>query len=125
MTLHDTGQIYNFLFFSLGSFLISMIMLLCGFFLGAKSNSENNRDLPFESGVNAFGRKNLQIPIHFSLFAIFFVIFDVESCYLYLWSVNIMEVGWVGFLEMSFFIIIFLITIIYLIKTNMLKWILS
>lgn len=124
MTNHDIEQIYHFVFFIGSSFFICLIMLLCGYILGGRSKSKN-RNIPFESGVNSYGKMYLQVPIQFSLFAVLFVVFDVEACYLYLWSVSIIEVGWFGFFEILFFVLMFLITIMYLINTNMLKWILS
>ncbi|AEH39692.1 NADH dehydrogenase I chain A [Buchnera aphidicola (Cinara tujafilina)] len=122
MTLYNSRQVDNFLFLFVVVFYLYDYVIMW-FFLGAKSESKN-RDIPFESGVNTVGRINLRMPIQFSLFAILFVIFDVEAFYLYLWSVNVEEVGWIGFFEIFFYYNVFNYYLVFN-KKNMLKWILS
>lgn len=117
-------ECFNFFLFIFGIFFICILMLLFGFFLGGKSFSRN-KNIPFESGINSIGNIYLRVPIRFSLFAILFVVFDVEVLYLYIWSVSVIEVGWIGFFEVCFFLITFFIIILYLIKTKMFNWVLS
>ncbi len=51
---------------------------------------------------------------HFFLYAIFFVIFDLETIFLFSWVIAFDEVGWAGFIEASIFIVILLVALIYL-----------
>lgn len=113
-------QYYSFLFFIFGSILVCILMLIFGFFLGGKSNNRY-KNTPFESGITSFGNAHIQIPIKFSLVAILFVIFDVEALYLYIWSVSVIENGWIGFIESFFLINLIFITLLYLWKKKIFK----
>ncbi|WP_246225718.1 NADH-quinone oxidoreductase subunit A [Enterobacteriaceae endosymbiont of Donacia crassipes] len=95
-------------------------MILISFFLGGRS-SNLDKQIPFESGVMSYGNSQIKIHIKFYLIAIFFIIFDVESLYLYLWSLSIKKIGLEGFIEGILFILTILITLFYLFKTNILN----
>nr|WP_244268589.1 NADH-quinone oxidoreductase subunit A [Buchnera aphidicola] len=104
--------------------MICLIILFLGYILGGKSSFRNPPD-PFESGIVSLGSARLNLPIKFSLIAILFVIFDIEVLYLYIWALCVREVGWIGFLEVSSFILILLMTLFYLIKEKVFEWVLS
>ncbi|CAL4319379.1 NADH-quinone oxidoreductase subunit A [Buchnera aphidicola] len=115
-------QNYSFLFFICFSFFVCFIMLLGGWLLGSRSISRN-KHTPFESGIDSFGNTNLKLSIKFYLIAAFFVIFDVESLYLYAWSINITKIGWCGFLEVLTFVGVLLLSIIYLTLNGVFDWV--
>ncbi|WP_367670654.1 NADH-quinone oxidoreductase subunit A [Sodalis-like secondary symbiont of Drepanosiphum platanoidis] len=116
-----SNQLLSFIFFSLGTFFISIIMILISYFLGGKSESIS-KNIPFESGISSADHICLKFSIKFYLIAIFFVIFDVESLYLYIWTVSIKEVGWIGFIQIIIYIFIMLISLLYIIKSNLMNW---
>ncbi|WP_154061450.1 NADH-quinone oxidoreductase subunit A [Buchnera aphidicola] len=111
-----------FIFFIFGGFTLCFVMLLCGYTLGSRSYFQKSPD-PFESGIVSVGFARVQIPIKFSLIAILFVLFDVEILYLYFWSLCVRESGWIGVLNIIFFIHILFMTLFYLIKNNILEWV--
>ncbi|WP_343128285.1 NADH-quinone oxidoreductase subunit A [Buchnera aphidicola (Takecallis taiwana)] len=96
-------------------------MLLGGWVLGPRSISRN-KNIPFESGISAYGSTSLRWVIKFYLLAVFFVIFDVETLYLYTWIINVQEIGWCGFIEILMFVVILLLTLFYLVKENIFSW---
>ena len=53
-------------------------------------------------------------PDHFFLYAIFFVIFDLETLFLFAWAISFEQVGVTGFIEALVFMIILLIALVYL-----------
>ena len=87
--------------------------LFSSFFLGGKSLSRY-KDTPFESGIVPVGDTSLHFSVKFYLIAMFFVIFDVEALYLYIWSVSIIETGWTGFIEAFIFILFILLSLFLL-----------
>jgi NADH-quinone oxidoreductase subunit A len=95
----------------LGVFFVVAVML-SSYFLGSKGH-DLGRNLPYEAGIKAFGSVNIRFFAQYFLVAILFVIFDLESVFLYVWSSSIREVGWPGFLQMSFFIIMLLLALGY------------
>ena len=51
-----------------------------------------------------------------------FIIFDLEVVFLFAWAVSIREAGWLGFIEISVFIFILVIALIYLWRIGALDW---
>lgn len=111
---------------SFGIFLLG-IGGLCAFMLGA-SYLLGGRDWgraknePFESGIVSQGGARLRLSAKFYLVAMFFVIFDVEALFLYAWAVSARESGWIGFIEVTIFIVVLLIGLIWLWRLGALDW---
>lgn len=77
----------------------------------------------YESGIrNVIGTSRERFSIKFYLIAIMFIIFDVETVFMFPWAVNFRELGIAGFLEMILFILILLAGFIYILKKGALKW---
>lgn len=115
--------IYNlsFLTYIILSIVIPCFMLITSWFLGIRSNSKNRNKI-FESGIESIGDTHIRFSIKFYILVILFIIFDVESLYLYCWSLVIKESGWIGFFESLIFIFMLLIGLFYLYRTGSLNW---
>ncbi|XBC40884.1 MAG: NADH-quinone oxidoreductase subunit A [Buchnera aphidicola (Nurudea yanoniella)] len=111
----------GFLIYFLTVIGLCALILLLSSILGGKSQSRHKHK-PFESGIDPVDELPLNVSIKFYLVAIYFVLFDVEAMYLYLWAINIYKVGWLGFVEVLFFILFLLCGLIYLIRLNALNW---
>ena len=96
-------------------------MLGLSYFLGQKV-SRPDKDLPFESGIVSVGSAQFRISVQFYLPAILFIIFDLEVVFLFAWAVAVRETGWLGFIEISFFISILLVALFYLWRIGALDW---
>ncbi len=111
---------------ALGVFaLMSLVLILALLFLAAwlgekKPNPEKLR--PYECGIIPTGTARFQYPIAFYLTAAFFLIFDVEAVYIFSWASAFDRLGWSGWLEISFFIIVLLISLLYIWKKGGLEW---
>ena len=77
---------------------------------------------PFESGIIPTGSARFRYPVAFYLVATFFLIFDVEAAYIFSWAIAFDRLGWAGWLQISFFIIILLVSLFYLWKKGGLEW---
>lgn len=100
---------------------ITAVMLGGAHFLGQR-HRRKAADEPFESGIVPTGNVQIRFSVHFYLVAIFFVIFDMETVFLFAWSVAIKQTGWQGFFEALFFIGILISTLIYLAAIGALDW---
>jgi len=100
---------------------VTGIMLGGAYFLGQR-HSAKAADETFESGIVATGDVHIRFSIQFYLLAIFFVIFDMESVFLFAWSVAFYESGWPGFIEASIFIGVLLASLVYLWSSGALDW---
>ena len=100
---------------------VVVVMLGLSFFLGQRINRKY-KNTPFESGIISVGSAQFRISVHFYLTAILFIIFDLEVVFLFAWAVSIREAGWLGFIEISVFIFILVIALIYLWRIGALDW---
>ncbi|CAL4319589.1 NADH-quinone oxidoreductase subunit A [Buchnera aphidicola (Chaitophorus populicola)] len=121
MLYQNIMQYINFFSFLFFIFSFCCIVLFFSWILGGKSSSYE-KNLPFESGAPSTGNASLRFSIKFYLIAMFFVIFDIESLYIYSWSICVREAKWVGLIEMSFFIFMILLSLIYLFRIKALKF---
>ncbi|MDP7591272.1 MAG: NADH-quinone oxidoreductase subunit A [Litorilituus sp.] len=102
--------------------LVAMLifMMLLSYFLGPKTKAAA-KDTPYESGIISVDNNKTRFGNHFFLYAIFFVIFDLETIFLFAWVIAFDEVGWLGFIEASIFILILLVALIYLVRVGALE----
>lgn len=77
---------------------------------------------PYECGFEAFEDARLQFDVRFYLLAILFVIFDLESAFLFPWAIVLDQIGLFGFVEMVMFLFILLVGYIYAWKKGALEW---
>ncbi|MGE5700501.1 MAG: NADH-quinone oxidoreductase subunit A, partial [Deltaproteobacteria bacterium] len=76
----------------------------------------------YECGVDPFTTASVRISVKFYLIALLFILFDLESAFLYPWAVLFRQLGWFGFIEMGIFILILLAGLIYAWKKGALEW---
>ena len=108
--------IYGMMIFAL----ITALLFIASWLGEKKSNPEKLR--PYESGVIPTGSARLRYPIPFFLIAVFFLIFDVEGAYIFSWAISCDELGWSGWLQISFFIIMLLLGLVYIWRKGGLDW---
>jgi NADH-quinone oxidoreductase subunit A len=111
---------------ALGVFtLMSLVLIIAFFFLASwlgekKPNPEKLR--PYECGIIPTGTARFAYPVAFYLIAVFFLIFDVEAVYIFSWAIAFDRLGWPGWLQISFFIVVLLISLFYIWKKGGLEW---
>ncbi len=77
---------------------------------------------PYECGIETVGESWLQYTVGYYLFAILFLIFEVESIFVFPWAVVMREVGMTAFVEIVIFIFILALGLLYGWKKHALKW---
>ena len=83
---------------------------------------ERTTGRPYESGSPLTGTARLRFSVSFYLVAMFFVVFDVESIYIFAWAVAWRALGWAGYVEVLIFIGILLSALVYLWRLGALDW---
>ena len=78
--------------------------------------------MTYESGMVPTGEANVQFNFKFYLFALLFVIFDVEVIFLLPWAARFLALGWVAFAGMALFLILVLVGFLYEWKKEALEW---
>lgn len=108
------------LYATMAVLLIGLLLLLARF-LGQRTRGEI-KGQPYESGILPTGNARLREPAPFYLVAIFFIVFDLEAVFVVTWAVAYDLLGWAGFWQISFFIIILFLGLVYLWKMGGLEW---
>jgi NADH-quinone oxidoreductase subunit A len=78
--------------------------------------------LTYESGITPFMDAHQKFSIRYYIIAMLFLIFDIESVFLYPWAVAYNYIGLYGFVEMVVFIVILLVGYFYAWKKGALEW---
>ena len=76
----------------------------------------------YECGSEPFSDARMPFPVRYYIFAMLFVIFDIEVIFLYPWAVVFGQVGLIGLVEMLIFIALFLVAYVYAWRKGALEW---
>ena len=106
----------------------AIALLLAGLLLGISAAIRPNKPnseklLTYESGVDPVGHGWSQSQIRYYVFALLFVIFDVEAVFIFPWAASIERYGAFGLIVMVAFIVLLLDGLLYAWKRGLLKWV--
>ncbi len=115
------AELYPLIIYIVFTVTIVTGLLLAARYLGSGGSSSNKR-LPYESGIIPTGSARLATNVPFYLVAIFFIVFDVETAFIYTWAVAWQELGLPGLLHITFFIVALLGGLIWIWLKGGLEW---
>jgi len=87
----------------------------------ARLDTEKLKLTIYECGPEVTKQPNT-ISAQFYLFALLFILFDVEIIFMFPWAIDFKVLGWFGFVEMILFIVLLAIGFIYAWKKGALEW---
>ena len=87
-------------------------MLGLSYVLGQR-HKENATNDPYEGGILSTGDARIRFSSQFYLVAMLFVIFDVETIFIFSWAIAFRELGWYGYIGMLVFLILLIVVLIY------------
>ncbi len=90
--------------------------------LRPKVPSDLVKNSPYECGEVVKGTSRVQFNVRYYLFALIFVIFDVEVLFVTPWAVVFRQLGMVAYVEMVIFVLILALGLIYAWKKGALEW---
>ncbi len=104
-----------------------IVILLVAAMLGASAvlgerHHERATDAPYEGGIVSEGSARVRLSARFYLIAMFFVIFDLESAFLFAWAVAARELGWAAYAEALIFTVVLVAALVYLWRVGALDW---
>ena len=100
--------------------LIGLLLVIASWIGERKPNTEKLR--AYGSGIIPTGNARLRYPVPFYLVAIFFLLFDVEGAYIFSWAISWEKLGWAGWLQISFFITVLILGLVYVWVKGGLEW---
>lgn len=98
------------------------IVIFLAWVIGGKIERRPATGQPFESGIVSVGSARIPISVEFYLIAMFFVIFDLETVFIFAWAVAFKELGWAGYIATVIFVFILVLALIYEWKSGALDW---
>ncbi|MDQ0189417.1 NADH-quinone oxidoreductase subunit A [Alicyclobacillus cycloheptanicus] len=121
MFAYWNGYLYVFLFLLLGVILPVAALWVLGPIL-RPSKPSKEKLTSYESGVDPIGDAHVRYNARYYLFALLFVVFDVETLFLYPWAASFHKLGMFGLVEMLIFIFMLVIGLIYAWRKKVLEW---
>ena len=76
----------------------------------------------YECGIPTRGKSWMQCKVGYYLFAILFLMFDVETVFLFPWAVVVQDLGVYGLVSIIFFLVILVLGLAYAWKKGALEW---
>lgn len=121
LNLYQNNYLIVVVFLALGV-LLPVVALAIGRLLRPNKPTAA-KQTTYESGIDPFHDSRVQFNVRYYIFALLFVIFDVETVFLYPWAVAYEKLGIFALIEMLIFVVMLLIGLIYAWKKKVLKWI--
>ncbi len=110
-----------FLGFLLACSLVPILSLTASKLLRPSGGGPERRTT-YESGMEPIGGAWIQFNIRYYMFALVFVVFDVETVFLYPWAVAFNQLGVLAFVEALIFIAILVVALVYAWRKGALEW---
>jgi NADH-quinone oxidoreductase subunit A len=85
------------------------------------SRPQDEKFISYEAGsdpVGSFGQSN----VRYYVYALLFVMFDVEAVFIFPWAVNVDSLGWFGLVEVTVFVAILTLGLLYAWRKGVLRW---
>ena len=106
-------------------FLSGVIMVAGGMVVShllSPSSRNSQKEQSYECGIPTIGSSQFQFKVGYYLFAIIFLVFEVEVVFLFPWATVLKESGMTAFIEILVFLFILGLGLIYAWKKGALRW---
>jgi NADH-quinone oxidoreductase subunit A len=110
--------------FWFGLIAILLASLLLGIAVLIRPNNPTREKLlTYESGVDPVGEGWSQSQIRYYVFALLFVVFDVEAVFIFPWATQLERYAGFGLVEMGVFVGVLLLGLVYAWRKGVLRWV--
>jgi NADH-quinone oxidoreductase subunit A len=99
----------------------AVFTLVASHFLGTRVNDPAKLG-PYECGITPVGSARERFHTRFYLVAMLFIVFDIETVFLYPWAIVFKQLGMFGLIEMAVFVAILLLGLVYVWGKGALEW---
>src|SRR5271167_728036 len=117
--------IYNYIFVGLLLLLgivFGVLPILVEHLIAPRKRSLAKGDV-YECGVRTYGETWIRFRIQYYIYALMFVVFDIESLFLFPWAVSYSKLGAFALWEMGIFLVILLVGLVYAWAKGVLRWV--
>jgi len=116
------GNYFPILVVIIFSLAIAWGIVIASQLVGPRRKGDPEKGIPYEGGMDPIGSPRQRFFIRFYVVAVLFLLFDIETVFLYPWAVLFRKLGLFGLIEMGVFILILLAGYIYVWKKDALEW---
>ena len=106
---------------SVVAIILGALPLILARFIAPKKPGQSKQD-PYECGLPSEGDPWVQFRVQYYVYALLFVVFDVEVVFIYPWAVIWKEFGPIALMEMALFLAILGVGLAYAWKKGVLEW---
>ena len=117
---YNLSYFYVFVFFGAGAIFVTALLTVSGLIQPKRRTAE--KLTTYESGEEPVGPAWGRYPTHFYVFALLFVVFDVEVIFLFPWAVLFQQLGWYGMAVMGVFLFLLVAGLFYEWRKKALDW---
>lgn len=121
MFAYWNGYLFVIVFLLIGIFLPFASLWVIGPMLRPNKPTKE-KQTTYESGVDPIGDAHVRYNARYYLFALLFVVFDVETLFLYPWAVSYHKLGLFALVEILIFIFMLVVGLIYAWRKKVLEW---
>jgi len=115
------AEYFPVLVFIVISLALGVVLLITGGILGP-SSPDSAKASPYECGFEAFEDTRSKFDVRYYLVAILFIIFDLEIAFFIPWALVLDELGWLGLVAMTIFVVELVIGFFFIWKKGALEW---
>ena len=106
----------------------AIALILAGLLLGISALVRPNKPtaqklIAYESGVDPIGDGWSQSQVRYYIFALLFVVFDVEAVFIFPWATQLERYAGFGLVEMGVFVFVLLLGLVYAWRKGVLRWV--
>jgi len=117
----NIGYLYAGIMLAAGFVFVILVTIVANLLAPHKRTKEKLQT--YESGETPIGSAWVQYPLGFYIFALLFVVFDVDIVFLISWAVIFKQLGLFGFVEILFFIVVLALGLAYAWRKGVTRWI--
>ncbi len=117
--------LYNYVFIGfllLGAIGFAGAPLIVVWLVAPKRRSRAKQDI-YECGLRTTGDTWVRFRIQYYIYAMMFVVFDIETVFLYPWATSYAGLGLFAFIEMIVFLVLLMVGLLYAWAKGVLKWV--
>lgn len=118
--MHLTGYPLLFLLLLFAASMPFLLMLISQ--IVQFKNPTKLKYTTYESGMDTYGDAKIRFDVKFYLYALLFILFDIETVFLYPWAVAFGKLGLFAMVEMFLFVGILILGLVYAWRKGALRW---
>jgi NADH-quinone oxidoreductase subunit A len=117
----DLKELVFLLVFIVLSTAFAFAALIAGYICSPKAESDE-KNSTYECGMKLFSDARIQFDMKFFNYAILFLIFDVETIFLFPFAINFCQLQLFALVEVAIFVALLIFALVFAIKKDVLRW---